>query len=128
MNLAIVCGSAPALKPLVVRITPQFQSRFGYGSSGTRDTLPNYKNKSDHRSFIELKGKSSQELRDLEPVSPGGRRDITALPVLGKERKGEYGDIAVTREVDVTTHSYEKSLPPSGNSSQDELGRGYGFR
>lgn len=44
MNLAIVCASLPALKPLIVKIVPAFSSRagskrYGYGTSGSSKNM-----------------------------------------------------------------------------------------
>jgi hypothetical protein len=76
VNLAIVCASTPALKPLVVKVIPAFSTRYGsrvYGSnSGTEQ------NKS--RKFVELSNKNFPPTA-TDDLELGDTPLITALPV-----------------------------------------------
>ena len=54
VNLAIICASTPALKPLIIKIIPRLATqRYGSATGDRKDTK-------DRKSFIELKGKTSQ--------------------------------------------------------------------
>ncbi|KAF2729870.1 hypothetical protein EJ04DRAFT_580293 [Polyplosphaeria fusca] len=80
VNLGIVCASAPALKPLVVKVIPRFSSRDGSNKNSSKGV----KESTDRKSFIELKEKSSSTTMsdDLER----GDAHVTALPSVAPAR------------------------------------------
>jgi hypothetical protein len=118
VNLAIVCASTPALKPLVVKTIPSFSSRFGSNQSNSKATKES-KESRDRKSFIELKAKGSQGTisEDLERGDAGS--PVTALPGAAND-KYAVGNIHYTREIE------QYSVPVGRNSdsgSQQDLVR-----
>jgi hypothetical protein len=88
VNLAIVCASTPALKPLVVKIMPMFGSRFG--------TKQSPDSSSKNNGFTRLRAKQSQstigdEIR-LERKTMGVK-EVDAMP-----RHESWKEIHVTRD------------------------------
>lgn len=95
VNLGIVCASTPALKPLVARVIPRFNSTHRYGTQT--------KESKTHSTFIELKGMSgnggavsagSRDLERAEPVS-----SVTALPAIRHNMQIER-TVHISRDVD----------------------------
>ncbi|KAF2830466.1 hypothetical protein CC86DRAFT_284143 [Ophiobolus disseminans] len=83
VNLAIVCASTPALKPLVVRIIPAFSTRdislgYGFGSGATR---------SKSGKFVELTNKPTNQSTTEDP-GLGVTPRITAEPMAGQSLSG----------------------------------------
>lgn len=109
-NLAIVCASAPALKPLVVKILPAFSSQMGsYGSNSTRSG-----SKSAKLSFIRLKGTKSQSTMDSKDLESGAHHDVTALPAVAYNGPNR---IHVTR--DFEQHSENNGRYSESESQKD---------
>jgi hypothetical protein len=103
VNLAIVCASTPALKPLVVRIIPAFSTRsasLGYGSK-FRTT----QNKSGK--FVELSNKTSPPSA-TEDLELGVTPRITALPPVDNGRGGK---------VILVQHDIERHIQENGRDS-----------
>jgi len=113
MNLAIVCASTPALKPLIVKMAPSFSSRHGTNASSERTGT--YKESRFHNSFLRLGGmKSSSEMSNSEVEQ--GTMDtelipVTALPPV--HAPPNQGQIHVTRDFE-----QQSSRRPSDSSSQ----------
>ncbi|KAF2737808.1 hypothetical protein EJ04DRAFT_590519 [Polyplosphaeria fusca] len=73
VNLAIVCGSAPVLKPLITRFIPQFASRFTNNGA----TSSQHAHELSHKAkSLELRSKSSAATLDGAASSQG--KDLTA--------------------------------------------------
>lgn len=114
-NLAIVCASTPALKPLVVTIVPSFSSRFGSNQSNTKESNDS-KDSRDRKSFIELKAKVSQRTMSEDLERGDGASPVTALPAVANERVVR-GTIHYTREVE--QYSVPIGRNSDGGSQQD---------
>jgi hypothetical protein len=111
VNLAIVCASTPALKPLIVQIIPMFGSRAGTKQShensdrsqsthGTKNSGP----------FMRLKGKPSQSTMSDDIHL---ERGVTALPQANRQYSQEHWkEIHVTRD-------FEQRSVNEGRSSDD---------
>jgi hypothetical protein len=106
VNLAIVCASTPALKPLIVSIIPIFGTRFGTSKRSNKGSHST--NTSGSHGFMRLKGKPSQSTMDDEVRLEHG---ITALPNAYREsRRDGWKDIHVT-------HDFEQSSVKEGRRS-----------
>ncbi|KAF2742819.1 hypothetical protein M011DRAFT_481289 [Sporormia fimetaria CBS 119925] len=139
VNLAIFCGSAPSLKPLIVRIFPVFASRLTRGSSG--GSLPSFVKPGTSRwRFAQLsksrRTKSSTHAsghtRPGDEEQGGGLDlkdlgNLTALP--HREADTSRPNMAATREDKMSFDQRSRSVAPSDHSSHDDLVRGgYGYR
>jgi hypothetical protein len=108
VNLAIVCASTPALKPLIVSIIPIFGTRFGTSKRSNKGSHST--NTSGSNGFMRLKGKPSHSTMDDEVRLEHG---ITALPNAHREsRRDDWKDIHVT-------HDFEQSSMKDGRRSDD---------
>jgi hypothetical protein len=93
VNLAIVCASTPALRPLVVAIIPAFASRMGSSKRSHDNSNSNQsKDSQNRRSFMRLKGKNSQSSVGGEEIDM--ERGVTALPGAGRF----HGEIHVQQD------------------------------
>ncbi|KAH4107913.1 hypothetical protein HBI80_129120 [Parastagonospora nodorum] len=111
VNLAIVCASTPALKPIVVKIMPIFGTRFGT-SKRSHDPSHSTQN-SRSNGFQRLKGKNSQSTMNEEIA-------IAALP--NAYRHGEaWKEIHVTRDFEQRSVN-ERRL---SDDSQKDLYNGF---
>jgi hypothetical protein len=113
INLAIVCASTPALKPLIARVIPAFATRRGtdrsHGSSKGSGTLTKSKL---HHSFLRLGGKKDISTSDVEQGTVDTElTPVTALPPV--QSTMSQGNIHVTRVFDQQSHRR-----PSDSSSQ----------
>jgi hypothetical protein len=98
VNLAIVCASTPALKPLVVKIMPMFGTRFG--TSKRSHTHSHSTQDSRSNGFMRLKGKPSHST-----INNGIQleHDITALPHAYRQSSNEHW-----KEIHVTHRSMRR--------------------
>jgi hypothetical protein len=111
VNLAIVCASTPALKPLVVQIMPIFGTRFG---TSKRSNEHSGRSQSTHNSrsngFMRLKGKPNQSTMSDDVRLEHG---VTALPHAYRQSSHEHWkEIHVTRD-------FEQSSMKEGRRSDD---------
>jgi len=111
LNLAIVCGSAPVLKPLVVIIIPRFAS-FGSSRGSTLPSFAKHKSSGSRMSSIELQDEGNLISMNKE-VGGKGSHTITALPVVHK------GNVPITRDVRLDYDHRFKAW--SAASSQNHL-------
>jgi hypothetical protein len=96
VNLAIVCASTPALRPLVIAVIPAFASRIGTKRSNS-SSIPHPQQIRDSRStrsFLRLKGKNSQ--------STVGGEEIDM-------ERGVHGQIRVQHEFEAKSN-YERKM------------------
>jgi hypothetical protein len=111
MNLAIVCASTPALKPLIVRIIPAFSSRHGTDASNESSGTYN-KERKQSRSFLRLGGKKSSSTMGTSDVEQGSMSTelspVTALPSVHQNKS--HGQIHVHRDFE------QQSSRPSDSS------------
>lgn len=126
VNLAIVCASTPALKPLIVQIIPMFGSKFGskpsHDNSGrTGETTLGSKNSAP---FMRLNGKPSNgNLTDDVQLEHG----FTALPQAHRQPNGHER----WKEIHVTQDFEQRSVDlgrESADSQKDFFGRSKGRR
>lgn len=106
MNLAIVCASLPALKPLIVKVIPGFSTRHsnrGYGSGG----LSGRYNKN---SGLGSKATRTTDDEDLELA--GKSLSSTAYPATS-------GDSVRGKNIYVT-HNFEQHFEENGQASDSE--------
>lgn len=126
INLAIICGSVPALKKLFVRFLPIFRS----DHSRTPDSsLPSFvkpvTSHSDRWRFVEipLSRKSKSQPSTMNDLEAGdmGLQDIGNLTALPKadSMEGKTGGGDVKKEFDQRS----RSLAASAQSSHDDLVR-----
>jgi hypothetical protein len=96
VNLAIVCASTPALRPLVIAVIPAFASRIGTKRSNSSSNPHSQRiNESrSTRSFLRLKGKNSQ--------STVGGEEIDM-------ERGAHGKIHVQHEFEAKSN-YERKM------------------
>ncbi|KAF2183865.1 hypothetical protein K469DRAFT_581164 [Zopfia rhizophila CBS 207.26] len=95
VNLAIVCASTPALKPLIVRIIPRFAARtYASKPSASKGTKESHSRKS----FIELKEQRSSRTISEDLEMGDTDYSVTALSELDSTDPGQY--IRVTKEVE----------------------------
>ncbi|ORY07130.1 hypothetical protein BCR34DRAFT_631839 [Clohesyomyces aquaticus] len=128
-NLAIVCASTPALKPLIVRIIPRFGSRLDSNGKNSKDSKSSKGSKGSKNSefskqrnpFIELKDKASQgTIRD--DLERGDKRyEISALPAYGLESQ-KRSNIHVTGDFE---QHFEEPERRSESGSQKNLVSGF---
>jgi len=109
VNLAIVCASTPALRPLVVAIIPAFASRIGSKRSHDNSDPHAHSDQSresrNTRSFVRLKGKNSQStFGGGEDIDMDMERGVSKLP--GTERF--HGEIHVQKEFEQRSFSERK--------------------
>ncbi|KAH7081140.1 hypothetical protein BKA63DRAFT_462019 [Paraphoma chrysanthemicola] len=109
VNLAIVCASTPALKPLVVRIVPAFSTR--NASLGTVSRFGTTQNKSGK--FVEL-GKKTSLSAATEDLELGVTPRITALPTVSH---GFGGKVIHVRH-DIERHALEHGLDSDSESER----------
>jgi hypothetical protein len=106
VNLAIICASTPALKPLVGKLIPAFSTRNsnrGYGSN----TAGTKQNKSVNGRFVQLGDRIHPSTATEDPEL--GCPQITALPVVshGPDGKAIY-----------VRHDFERHFKGSGRESE----------
>ncbi|KAH8722918.1 hypothetical protein GQ44DRAFT_774445 [Phaeosphaeriaceae sp. PMI808] len=96
VNLAIVCASTPALKPLVVKIIPIFGSQFGTKRSNeVSDPSHRSQGSKSNGPFMRLEGKPSQSTIDDDIHLENG---VTVSPNAYRQpRHEEWKEIHVTR-------------------------------
>jgi len=111
VNLAIVCASTPALKPLVVKILPMFGSRFGT----SKRSHPSSSEDSRGTGFMRLKGKPSQATMKDEILLEHG---ITTVP--NSYRGDKWKEIHITRDFEQRSVNGRMS-----DDSQKDLYQGY---
>lgn len=97
INLAIVCATTPALKPLVVRLLPNFGSRFGSKQTGnTSGQVPTIGTQSvrNNANFMRLKGMPSRSsMGDDIRLEPG----VGTVIDPGRDH---WKEIHVTRDIE----------------------------
>lgn len=100
VNLAIVCASAPALKPLVVQVMPKFGSRFGTGRRPSENIVPlnGTHDSSGNGPFMRLKAKPSHSTMNDDVYLESG---VTAVPPIHRSADHDnWKEIHVTRGVE----------------------------
>ncbi|KAH7389433.1 hypothetical protein DE146DRAFT_162982 [Phaeosphaeria sp. MPI-PUGE-AT-0046c] len=111
VNLAIICASTPALKPLVVKIIPIFGSRFGTSKRSNDNSgrsQPTHDSKSN--GFMKLKGRPSQSTMNDDVHLEQG---VTALPHAYRQDSADpWKEIHVTRD-------FEQRSVNEGRNSDD---------
>jgi hypothetical protein len=112
VNLAIICASTPALKPLVGKLIPAFSTRntnWGY----TSNTAGTKQNKSVKGRFVQL-GDRIHPSTATEQTELGDSPQITALPVVshGPNGKAIY-----------VQHDFERHFKGSGRESGSDSER-----
>lgn len=109
MNLAIVCASLPALKPLIVKLIPGFATSYGSRNYGTG-------NSGRQRSQAYSKSKSAQNTVEDE-VELSASVNATAYP--SRSQSSVHGkDIYISRQFE---HQYEENERHSDSESQKDL-------
>jgi hypothetical protein len=105
VNLAIVCASTPALKPLVVRLIPMFGSRFG--------TKPSHDDSSKNNGFTRLRAKQSQSTvgEDVRLERKGGVGEVHEMP-----RRESWKEIHVTKDFEQRSVNEDRE---SGDSRRE---------
>lgn len=119
MNLAIVCASLPALKPLVVKIIPGFSSTVpsgrSYGNGYGTGTIGSSATK--HRSVHGIRSTARHTDEDFELAL--GRPDSTTPYETGADGGGMFGkNIYVSRQFE---QHFEQSSRISDSESQKDL-------
>jgi hypothetical protein len=110
-NLAIVCASLPALKPLVVRIIPAFSTRRGSSSRGFSSTSAS---SNSHR-LCKFGRKDRQRIDDQADES-GNTSHIEAASSRSIERD-EGRNILVTQHIE---QYFERTNEAQGKASDGE--------
>jgi hypothetical protein len=119
VNLAIVCASTPALKPLVVQVIPMFGSRFGTKRSNDHSGRSQSTHESRSNGFMRLKGKPSQSTMSDDIRL---EHSVTALPqAYGQPGHESWKEIHVTR--DFEQRSVNEGRP--SDDSQKDLYSGF---
>jgi hypothetical protein len=105
VNLAIVCASTPALRPLVIAVIPAFASRIGTKRSNSSSNPHSQQSRESRntRSFLRLKGKNSQSTVGGEEIDM--ELGVAALP--GAARY--HGQIHVQQDFEATSN-YERKM------------------
>jgi hypothetical protein len=110
VNLAIVCASLPALKPLLVRLIPAFSTRHssrGYSSTVTSNC--------SHR-LQSVGSKDTRKINDDHVDPAGNSSHVEAVP--SREFEIDEGrNILVTQHIE---QHFEQSHETPGRSSDDE--------
>ncbi|CBX90568.1 predicted protein [Plenodomus lingam JN3] len=114
MNMAILCASLPALKPLLVNIIPGFASRTtsrGYGpNSGRRPSFP----------FATIGGSKAKRTVD-EELEMEPKRTINTQVYPSASNTSVHGkDIYVTRQFEQHCH-FDRDVHNSDSESQKDL-------
>lgn len=79
-NLAIICASTPALKPLVVKVVPAFLSkRSTYGSTDNSGSGTSKGSKAN-RPFKQPRGAQNQATMDSHSLESGADYDLESTP------------------------------------------------
>jgi hypothetical protein len=115
VNLAIVCASTPALKPLVIKIMPMFGTRFGTSKRSQHHSHSTQ----DSKGFMRLKGKPSQSTinNDIQL-----EHEITALSHAYRQSSNEHWkEIHVTRDFEQRSFNEERT----SDDSQKDLHTGF---
>jgi hypothetical protein len=99
MNLGLVCGCAPSLKPIAVRIVPGFASHVTTNRSGEQSYARRSKLMSVGRSFQKLNGTGSMHARNLQ-TDHGTELDAVPSPMMPSLEKYDTKNIVVTHDVD----------------------------
>lgn len=123
VNLAIVCASTPALKPLVIRIIPAFSSR--RRSSGSGDSSNTTQRPTSTRSFVPIKVKTSQSTMDSTNTDlEKGRRDPTAPPSV-RQPNAQHARHVIHITHNLEQHSNHESPRNVSEDSQQDLVNGW---
>ncbi|KAF2750717.1 hypothetical protein M011DRAFT_474224 [Sporormia fimetaria CBS 119925] len=114
INLAIVCASTPALKPLIVNILPKFGTRV-QPSDNSASAHSGSKDIKNNGHFLKLKNMSQhsgeQESLDQVLLQNGGHNGGRPLQSSHGRREQDWKEIRVTRSVEQRSMDKDLSYP-----------------
>jgi hypothetical protein len=101
MNLAIICACVPTLKPLLIKIVPEFTHRRSRNNTISQPTV-NSRWSTIGRSFKKLDGSNGSKatLAHMRQDSTGTELEpVTALPFVYRQDSSDGYRIRVTHEI-----------------------------